>query len=103
MHMPTDIQEILRNISEATPKQLESISAVLRGESSNQELALDKPALLTKGQASKILGISRTTLWRMLKQGKISGVEVVPGMVRIPLAEVQAILQGQRKEDSFHG
>lgn len=96
-------QERLRKLADSTPEQLESIDAILKGQILSRELDSQKPALLTKRQAAKVLNVSRTTLWRMVKMGMISTVEVIPGMDRIPLSDIEAILQRRKKggQDGF--
>jgi predicted site-specific integrase-resolvase len=38
-----------------------------------------------------LLGVSRATLWRMIKVGKVTKVEVLPGSFRVRRADIEAI------------
>jgi len=41
--------------------------------------------------AVKFLGVSRTTLWRMVIDGHLKRVEVLPGSFRLRRADLEAI------------
>jgi excisionase family DNA binding protein len=43
------------------------------------------------GDAAKLLGVSRVTIWRMMKLGKLEGVEILPGTFRARRSDVEAI------------
>ena len=47
--------------------------------------------LLGMGAAAGFLGVSRTTLWRMIRGGQIAKVEVLPGSFRVRRADLEAI------------
>jgi excisionase family DNA binding protein len=47
--------------------------------------------LLNMGAGAKHLGVSRTTLWRMIRAGQIQKVEVLPGSYRVRRDELEAI------------
>ena len=44
------------------------------------------------GEATKELGVSRPTLWRMVQEGLIKTVELRKGMKRIPESELRRIV-----------
>jgi len=46
------------------------------------------PRLLTYAQASEMLGISRVTLYRLLRAGEIRSVRLSPQTCRIPVEEL---------------
>ena len=48
----------------------------------------------------KLLGVSRATLWRMIKAGLFKKVEVLPDSYRLRRADLEAVAAGQRKIES---
>jgi hypothetical protein len=47
--------------------------------------------LMGMGAGAGFLGVSRTTLWRMIRTGQLEKVEVVPGSYRVRRADLEAI------------
>jgi len=43
---------------------------------------------------AKLLGVSRATLWRMMKAGTISKVELFPGSYRLRREDLEALAAG---------
>ncbi|MDR2030485.1 MAG: helix-turn-helix domain-containing protein [Puniceicoccales bacterium] len=78
----SDIETIL----ESQQLQVQCALNALRARREQEELEL-----LTKKEVCAALKISRATLWRMEKRGQIKVVEVVPGITRIPSAEIRRI------------
>ena len=64
---------------QATPEQQAMIDRVLAGEAPAPVKAATGPLLLGMGNAAKLLGVSRATLWRMIKAGRLARVEVLSG------------------------
>ena len=91
------IQKILNSLVNADDKTLERVQSVLQGEGHN--LDSKQPLLLTKGQVQKLLNISRTTLWRMIKAGILTVVEIYPGMERISSDCIERVLNKHREGD----
>ena len=55
------------------------------------------PGLLSTGQAAKILGFTRGTLFRWIKAGKIKAIRPNPdGCYRIPASEIDRLLELQK-------
>ncbi len=72
---------LMARLLTATPSELKKIEAVFTGE------GLTEPTdrrLLTIQQVADTLGVSRTTVWRMLRDGALPCVELRPGSRRIP-------------------
>ena len=91
------IQKILNSLVNADDKTLERVQSVLQGEGHN--LDSKQPLLLTKRQVQKLLNISRTTLWRMIKAGILTVVEIYPGMERISSDCIERVLNKHREGD----
>ena len=51
----------------------------------------EQPLLLTMTAAAKLLGVSRVTLWRMVKDGDIRPVEITPNVFRIRRQDLNKI------------
>jgi excisionase family DNA binding protein len=51
--------------------------------------------LLSKKAAAKVLGVSRATLWRMIKSDVIPAVDIFNGIQRIRASDVQRIIASQ--------
>jgi predicted DNA-binding transcriptional regulator AlpA len=47
--------------------------------------------------SAQLLGVSRATLWRMIKGGLLQKIEVLPGSFRLRLADLEAIASGQKQ------
>lgn len=52
-----------------------------------------EPLLLTQKQAAKLLGVDRTTVWRLVCLGIIRPVEICPGTFRYRRSDVEALAQ----------
>ena len=60
-------------------------------------------ALLTLRDVERITGLTRSTLYRRLSEGRLVGFQLDNGQWRIPRAEVQKILGGDDALDSVFG
>ena len=92
-----DLKNIWKSLANADDKTLERVQSVLQGEGHN--LDSKQPLLLTKRQVQKLLNISRTTLWRMIKAGILTAVEIYPGMERISSDCIERLLNKHREGD----
>jgi excisionase family DNA binding protein len=88
---PTDR---VRQVLDATPEQQVEIDRILSGRPA--EILDDGrgPLLLGMGSAAKLLGCSRTTLWRTIEAGRLEKVELLPGSFRIRRADLLALARG---------
>lgn len=81
---PADPNARLLKILKAPPEQQTLIDRVLAGEKPfPHHRSLDSPLLLGMGASAKLLGVSRGTLWRMIRAGRLKKVEILPGSFRI--------------------
>jgi predicted DNA-binding protein (UPF0251 family) len=69
--------------------QAQSILEALRRDRQQEQLELLKFV-----EVRRMLGISRATLWRMMSRGQIKVIEVIPGIKRVPIAEIRRIAEG---------
>ena len=88
--------DLLAAVLAATPDQKERAIKVLRGEVPEQPAKqVTGPLLLGMGAASRFLGVSRSTLWRILQAGTIQKVELFPGSYRVRREDLIKLAQGE--------
>lgn len=54
-----------------------------------------RPLLVGMGEGASLLGVSRSTLWRILAAGKIKKIEIYPGAFRIRRADLEDLAAGK--------
>lgn len=75
----------------ATPEQQVAIDRILDGKPDAPRPVPTGPLLMMMGDAAKLLGVSRATIWRMVKLGKLDRVEILPGTYRVRRLDVEAV------------
>lgn len=78
-------EQLMARLLTATPSELKKIEAVFTGETPTDP---GDRRLLTIAQTARALNVSRTTVWRLLRDGRLPTVELRPGSRRIPSAAV---------------
>ncbi len=73
--------ELLQAVMAATPEQTDTIERFLAGAPIRAEVK--GPLLMTMTEGAKLLGVSRATLWRLSKFGRLPKVELFPGSLRV--------------------
>jgi excisionase family DNA binding protein len=61
----------------------------------NTKRTLDSTRLLTMKAAAAGLNLSRTTIWRAIKEGRIRAVEIRRGSRRVPESELRRFSRGK--------
>ena len=84
-------EALIGKLLAATPAELSRVAAVFAGETPTEPT--DR-RLLTIAQAARELNVSRTTVWRIMKSGRLPCVELRPGSRRIPSAAITAFVKG---------
>ena len=90
--------ERLIKLLQADPAQLAAIDAILLGETEVPPPPKG-PLLLGMTKASALLGVSRATLWRMIRAGRLEKIEVLRGSSRVRRADIEAIGAPRSKTD----
>lgn len=90
------IEKRLSAILAATPDTLRRIDSILSGEIEGATDPGDR-RLLSIRQAADALGISRTSIWRLLRDGRLPFVELRKGSRRIPSEAITAFVKGGLK------
>ena len=76
-------------------ERLEKIAAVIRGD--NGDTAPASCKLLTMGDACERLGVSRVTIWRLVKARRLSTVDIGRNSKRIPENEIIRFASGKAR------
>lgn len=80
----------LSNDHTVSTKFAEAVFDMLDGRSLQSHAAVpDHPLLMTMTAAANLLGVSRVTMWRMVKEGVVQPVEITPRVFRIRRQDVQ--------------
>lgn len=87
--------ELLKAILAASDERKDQALRVLRGEIENAPKPLTAPLLLGMGAGAHLLGVSRATLWRILRAGTIKKVELFPGSFRVRREDLEALATGK--------
>ena len=82
----------LAQVPEGDPR-LAAVSAVLAGKPEPEPPASMR--LLRMGEAAAETGLSRCTIWRAIREGRIKAVEIRRGSHRISLSELQRFCRGK--------
>ena len=82
--MNTD--ERFKLLLSATPAQQAAVDAVLVEQPESKRPVSFR--LYRMGEAAELTGLSRTTLWRAIKEGRLSAVEIRKGSNRIHETEL---------------
>ena len=81
-------EQLIGRLLTATPSELKKIEAVFAGETPTDR------RLYNIQQAARVLNLSRATIWRLLRDGRLPCVELRPGSRRIPSAAVTEFVKG---------
>jgi excisionase family DNA binding protein len=88
--------DLIRAVFTATDEAKIRALAILEGRATSPGDTQDNtPLLLTMGEAAALLHVSRCTLWRTLKAGRLERVELYPGSFRLRRADVIALANGK--------
>lgn len=91
----TNPNDRLMRYLQATPEQQAAMDRILEGKTDvRPAVASTGPLLLGMAASAKLLGISRATLWRMCRAGRLKKVEVLPGSFRLRRSDVEGIAKG---------
>jgi excisionase family DNA binding protein len=91
------MQENLSNervmaLLQATPQQLAIVDRILAGKLEKPPEPLKGPLLMMIKDAAALLGVHRATIWRLIKAGRLTTVELL-GSQRVRRADVEALAE----------
>lgn len=84
--------EILRALLSAPEDRQLAALRVLRGD--RVSLHDETPLLYTVSQSARRLNMSRSSVWRAIRAGRLKKIEVFPGCERIRRADLEALAEG---------
>ena len=87
-------EALIGKLLAASPAELKRVAAVFAGETPTEPT--DR-RLYNIQQAARELNISRTSVWRLLRDGRLPCVELRKGSRRIPSAAITAFVKGGAK------
>jgi excisionase family DNA binding protein len=87
-------ERLLKFLQASSETQAE-IDRILEGKAEAKAESTTGPLLFGMSRAAKFLGVSRATLWRMIKARRLGKVEVLPGSFRVRRADLEALVAGK--------
>jgi predicted DNA-binding transcriptional regulator AlpA len=91
--------DLIRAVFTATDEAKARALAILEGREppalSSVEGSAAAPLLLSMGESAALLHVSRATLWRTIKAGRLPKVELYPGAFRLRRSDILAIVNGK--------
>lgn len=89
-------ESLLHALLTATTPQKAAALAALRAAPPARaaKTAAPGPLLLGPSKAAQLLGVSRSSLWRMIRTGRLPTVEILPGCRRVRRTDVEAVASG---------
>jgi excisionase family DNA binding protein len=90
--------EIIQAVFTATNEAKTHALKILQGRDSSPScppLSEEPPLLLGMTESAKLLGVSRATLWRMVKDGRLTKVEIYHNAFRLRRSDILALVQGR--------
>ena len=88
---PVTNDRLIQAVFKATEEAKEQALPLLEGR--EKPVPVD-PALLQMGEAAELLNVSRATLWRMVRAGRLEKVELYPNAYRLRRSDITAIVSG---------
>ena len=82
---------IIAALRAADVEQLKILAVMALLEDKNPRRSEVLPALIRQAEASRLASISRFTLRKMVKAGRIKPVEVLPGLLRYRRSDIESL------------
>jgi len=89
--------ELLTALATASNARKIAALKVLQGVADVAVNPVSGPLLFSMGKAALFLGVGRSTLWRMLKAGRLEKIEVLPGCFRVRRDDLETIASPHKK------
>ncbi|HWA09435.1 MAG TPA: helix-turn-helix domain-containing protein [Opitutaceae bacterium] len=86
----------LMKFLQADPEKQAQIDQILEGKVTVRSETSTGPLLFGMTAAARFLGVSRATLWRILRSGRLKKLEILPGSFRVRRADLEAFAGGRK-------
>lgn len=96
MATQTNQNDRLLKFLQAPPETQTEIDRILEGKITARVETTTGPLLYGMTAAAKFIGVSRATLWRICRTGRLQKVEILPGSFRIRRADIEAFAAGRK-------
>jgi hypothetical protein len=92
----TTMEQLIQAVLAAPEDRKEAALKALRGDPEPERSTVQGkgPLLMGMSAGAKFLGVSRATLWRVLRAGKIQKVELFPGSFRVRREDLESLAAG---------
>lgn len=101
------LQTVLTTDTTLSKAERDAVQRIIEGdvEVVMPSASTDDRLLVTQKKAAEMLSVSRVTVWRMTKEHQLHPVEVLPGILRYPCAELTALVRHgwRRQAEIEHG
>lgn len=90
--------QIIQAVFTATDQSKTRALAILEGRDespSRPPEPIDTPLLMGMGESANFLGVSRATLWRMIRDGRLTKVEIYHNAYRLRRSDILALVRGR--------
>ncbi|MDF7824114.1 helix-turn-helix domain-containing protein [Pontiellaceae bacterium B12227] len=89
--------EIIQAVFTADDEAKHRALAILKGEADpssdfGPQPSDEGPLLMGMGDSAKLLGVSRATLWRMIRDGRLTKVEIYHNAFRLRRSDILALV-----------
>lgn len=88
--MAAKLDDLIGKWLSATDESKERALEILEGKNLSSEN--DGPLLLSMGETCELMGLSRSSLWRLIKSGRLEKIELHPGSFRIRRADILSLI-----------
>ena len=92
----TNQNDRLLKILQAPPEIQTEIDKILEGKIVARVETTAGPLLMGMTAAAKFVGVSRATLWRICRSGRLQKIEILPGSFRIRRADIESFAAGRK-------
>lgn len=91
--------EVIQAVFTATDDAKSHALAILTGEAELSSVLCtpspEEPLLMGMGDSAKLLGVSRATLWRMIRDGRLTKVEIYHNAFRLRRSDILALVNSK--------
>ena len=89
-------EEVIAETFRASPENRHRALLILQGREPELKPApIEGPLLMSMGEAAKFLNVSRGTLWRIVKEGRLEKVEIYHNAFRLRRKDLLDLVNGK--------